>query len=114
MSYYKLKNIDIKNRSIKVASNNVRPLDYFTTTLKTQTEKDFIKSILFNIVLGNFQPLRNENTRRFRVVSEFFLKEHSNYFEKVLNDFSDSKVDELKSVLYALYLNIPKHYIQNH
>lgn len=54
MSYELVKKINLKKHTIVSASNNIHPYDYQEWTFKADSDKDFIKEVLFNIVEGNF------------------------------------------------------------
>ena len=67
MSYEKVKRITIRDGYVRVcsATNNVRPLQFSTWTIKADNVYEAIKEVLLDIVDGNFQLYNNKQNRRW-------------------------------------------------
>lgn len=122
MSYYKVKNISIKNRSVCAACNNIRPLIWSTSRVETKSEEEFIKLVLIDTLDGNFHLQINKSTLNFLwAVWQFRLNDtkceelhkirwdnydYKNKKELYTKEEIKEATEEVKERLYNIYKNI--------
>ena len=76
MSYEIVKNINVKERKILSADNNIRPLTYtLRMGMNHLSEDEFIKKVLIYAVDGELQFQNNKNLLRFRIVLNLYENE---------------------------------------
>ena len=124
MSYDIVKNISIKNRTITLAANNIRPITYSTCKANSPSDEAFIKFVLVNALWGNFHFQKNKNLLKFILALSKYEDEvdeevREDIYNKVWNSY-DYKTEKYKyteaerveatqklgDILYNLYSSI--------
>lgn len=123
MSYDIVKNISIKNRTITLAANNIRPITYETCKINAESDESLIKYVLVNALWGNFQFQNNKNLLKFRLALDMYdgvdIKIRNDIYAKVWKRYdyktktqlyTQEEVEEatkkLGDILYDLYNSI--------
>ena len=123
MSYEKVKNISVKNRTITSACNNLRPLTYETWGFhKEGTDKEFIKLCLLNIADGNFHTVGNNcwkydyailkmKEEKPELYNDLYVKRWEAYdYERDIQLYTEEEIEqatfELGEELYKIFMKI--------
>lgn len=124
MSYDIVKNISVKNRTITLAANNLRPITYSTCKVNSPSDEAFIKYVLVNALWGNFHFQKNKNLLKFRLALSKYEDEvdeevREDIYNKVWRSYDyktkthkyteTERVEatqKLGDILYDLYNNI--------